>query len=534
MAGVSHRPKSSRLVRGARALASPSVAKGLGGLLLTLAVSAVIAAPFAVLTASVDRQFGPHDAVYSLDASGTIDISLGPLGSIEMPAEEYLPLGLGLRAEVGEIPAEVGLSSPNSIDSLGQDVTAYATFFSAPENQIDDVRQALIGDIVLRLALAAAALTAAWYLGRVVVGTARRRELGQMARSHPYTAAALVGVLVLGTGVGYVVTPRAEVTNAPGDAVFDGTALEGARITGRLAGVVDSASRLVTDFLDENEAFYTRVSGNLRPALGLPAAGESAVTPEPSATPEDDLTTFLLVSDMHCNVGMNRIVNQLVFDIEVDALLDAGDLTMTGTQAENSCVSDLADAVPESVEQVFVKGNHDSQETVDAQKAEGVTVLDGDVTEIGGVRIFGDGDPRRTVFGGGTELEPGETTEGFGPSVAEQACRERPDVVLVHDPRSAGLALEEGCAPLSLSGHWHRRVGPEVFGRGVRYVNSTTGGALANALTPGPLRMTAEMTLLRFDPETGRAVDYRVISVDPDAQVSASDWEEMPSAEVQG
>lgn len=526
----------ARVPRLPRFVKNPRVWQGLGKVLVTLVLAALVVAPIAILTASVEKQFGPHNATYSLDGSGAIEISLGPLGGIVMPAGDYLPLGLGLRAEVQEIPSAVGVATPNSVDSLGKDVTAYATFFSAPENQIDAVRQALIGDVVVRLAIGTALLTALWYLGRLVVGTARRRELRVMVRSHPYSAGALICAFVLIAGVGYVVVPRPSPAEGPGDAVFEGTPLEGARITGRLSGVVDSASQLVTSFIDDNDAFYDEANANLRTALGLPPAGTSAVTPEPTAspdgaatpTPEEELTTFLTVSDMHCNVGMSRLVKQVLIEEDVDALIDAGDLTMTGTQAEDYCVTDLANAVPEDLPHLFVKGNHDSQETVAAQRAEGVTVLDGDVTEVGGVRILGDGDPRRTVFGGGSEVEEGETTEGFAPAVAERACEEQPDVLLVHDPRSAGPALEEGCAPLSISGHWHRRVGPEVFGQGVRYVNSTTGGALANALTPGPLRMTAEMTLMRFDPATGRAVDYRVISVDQDAQATVGEWEDLP------
>lgn len=529
-----------------------ALARPLGVLVLTFLLAAVVAAPFAVLSAKTEQQFGPHNAVYTLDGSSRIVVSLGPLGTITLPAERFLPLGLGLRAEVEEIPSEVGVGNPNSMDSLGEDVTAYATFFSAPQNQIDAVRDALVGNIVLRVVVGAAILTAAWYLGRGIVGTSRRRELRGLLRANPYTAAAAACALVLTAGVGYVVFPREPAPDGPGSPVFEGTPLAGAQITGRLSGVVDSASRLVTNFIDDNDAFYAEAGRNLDTALAAagpdPAPAESTAAqtepPTPSAQPpgatapsgratvpaERAVTTVLLTSDVHCNVGMTRVIGDVARAKGIDALVDAGDVSMTGTEAENTCVSELADSVPGGVRKVFVKGNHDSEVTSDAARAEGFDVLEGKPVDIGGVTFLGDGDPRRTVFGSGSESEGDETTGQFADRMSRVSCEQDPDVLLVHDPRSARPALESGCVPVALAGHWHRRVGPEPYGRGVRYVNSTTGGALADALTPGPLRMTAEMTVIRFDSATGAPLDYQVVAVDKDAKVTLSDWEAFPAA----
>src|SRR5699024_9560534 len=125
--------------------------------------------------------------------------------------------------------------------------------------------------------------------------------------------------------------------------------------------------------------------------------------PNPEATPPDDkIATFLVVSDIHCNVGMSRIIGRVAKARHADAVLAAGDSTMTGTSREKCCVDSMNRAITKGVTTVWVKGNHDSAKTVGQAKKDGVKVLDGDPESVDGIRILGDGDPRRTIFGQGT------------------------------------------------------------------------------------------------------------------------------------
>jgi hypothetical protein len=94
------------------------------------------------------------------------------------------------------------------------------------------------------------------------------------------------------------------------------------------------------------------------------------------------------------------------------------------------------------------------------------------------------------------------------------------DLLLIHTPRVGNAALERGCVPVQLSGHTHLRAGPAPFGFGVRYVNASTAGAAPGEPTVGPLHGTAEMTVLRFDPETRRFIDYQLVEVRPDGRAS--------------
>jgi hypothetical protein len=177
---------------------------------------------------------------------------------------------------------------------------------------------------------------------------------------------------------------------------------------------------------------------------------------------------------------------------------------------------------------VFVKGNHDSQDTVQRAQEVGWTVLDGEPVEVAGLTLAGAGDPRRTVFPSGDVLETGEDIPAFTDRVTQMACAADEDLLVIHDPRHAETAISQGCADYGLHGHWHRRVEPERLGDGVRTVGSTTGGALADALTPGPLKMPAEMSVLRYDRTTRQLVDVQYITVGMDASVQFSPWVAAP------
>lgn len=244
--------------------------------------------------------------------------------------------------------------------------------------------------------------------------------------------------------------------------------------------------------------------------------------------------TLLLVSDLHCNVGMAPVIADVARLSGASAVLDGGDTAMSGTSVESYCVNAFAGALPDDLPLVVSTGNHDSVLTAEQMEQAGYTVLDGEPVEVAGVRLLGDTDPTLTSVGEGTKPERDETIPEMGGRLAQQACRlgeeETPvDILLVHNPVAAEDTLEAGCAPLSLSGHWHRRVGPEPAGQSVRYVNGSTGGA-SGGLTVGPLNGSAELTVLRYDVGRGEPMDYRVITIDTEANVDLGRWYRFPPA----
>ena len=160
-------------------------------------------------------------------------------------------------------------------------------------------------------------------------------------------------------------------------------------------------------------------------------------------------------------------------------------------------------------------------------------MLDGSVVEAGGLRILGDGDPNETRVGaGGTAQAGSESAAEQGERLAEVACDDADgvDLLLIHTPAIGQQALDDGCVPAQISGHLHRRYGPERVDRSVRYISSSTSGATLGQPTVGPLNGVAEMTVLRWDPERRLFVDYQLVQVRPDATATVSPRLQWPAA----
>ena len=543
-------------------------------LIALLATVAVVTLPWAVFSARADLSFGPHEAQYQITADSRLTVDFGPLGKLVVPAEKYLPLGLGLTVDIGQIPvsgveedeAHTGASqrrsgadsaadtsdSPESesgtsvgggaVDALGGDIASYASLFSAPQAQIDQVVEGMSKEILSRWALAICIISGVLVAAAFILGPIRLAGIGRAFAGKELIGIGLVTILVLGS-VGTAVLTRPKSLDA--DPAFDGTPLEGSQVTGRLGGVIDTAFKAVKDFSDDNDAFYDEVLANLRsqwdtrPLTGnwsdrgmvppatadQPGNGQAGGQNQPVNA---DVSTFVFGSDLHCNIGMARVVGAVARMSQADAYIDGGDVTMTGTSAENYCLDVLDDELPDKLPRMIVKGNHDSTETTDHAKLRGWMVLNDSTAEMSGVTFFGGPDPRRTVFGSGPQLETDLTADQYAQKLSTEACASDFDIMLIHDARIGAPALRNGCAEYSLSGHWHKRIGPEELGNGVRYVSSTTGGALANALTPGPLKMDAELSILRVDNRTKRPIDVQVVTVSSDKKVTIEPWATFP------
>ncbi|KQY48256.1 metallophosphoesterase [Cellulomonas sp. Root137] len=490
----------------------------------------LVAVTFGISTASVESSLGPHEARYDVTTDDTVTVDLGPLGTLQI--DSPLPLTLGVRVVVQEIPASVTeLDQSRTLQALSGDLQSYLQFFSGPQATVQDVARALGVQALERTGLALAVLVGGWYLARFLIGGARRAELHEHVR--PHLRSAVVGVTVIAL-VATVLTSslgrrdRPSVSQ-PASAVFDGTPLEGARVTGRLGGVIDTYGGQVVAELRRNEKFYAEANASLEAAWDdrqdVSESGDPTPSTSPTGPDEESLLTVVVVSDLHCNVGMAPLIRTLVERSGAELVLDAGDTTINGTSVEQYCVTTFARAVPAGVELVTSPGNHDSQETSRNYARAGATVLDGEVVEVDGLRILGDSDANATRVGAGGTAQAGtESSSDVADRLADVACDDSDgvDLLLIHTPAVGQDALENGCVPAQISGHLHRRYGPERVGRGVRYVSSSTAGATLGQATVGPLHGVAELTVLRWDPATRRFLDYQLVQVRPDTTVSVT------------
>ncbi|PJI95001.1 metallophosphoesterase family protein [Luteimicrobium subarcticum] len=526
-------------------------------------LAVLVCAVWGVTTARTEGSLGPNEATYAVTTDGEVTVDLGPLGTlvVDSPA----PLNLGVGVTVHEIPAELtSLNQAQTLSVLGGDLDSYLQFFATPETTARRVATDLAVDAAWRTLGALVVVAAVGAAGFFLLGAARRRELGARASAH--TGKLAVGtVVVLVAVVGLTASEeRAELPPAESTPVLAGTPLEGARITGRLAGVIDTYGTQLIAQYRSSQSFYARADASLgrafdvRDALdraagtssgaaGTDGTGASAAPPTLGAdlgaaalpTPSPDtshVVTALVVSDLHCNTGMAPLITTAAERSGAQLVLDGGDTTINGTSVEQVCVDSFADAVPDGVKVVVSDGNHDSRLVSGFEKKRGWTVLDGSVTTVEGIRILGDRDVLETRIGVASRPSGSTTPAEQQQALADAACAARSDdgtpgvdLLLIHDPTIGGPALETGCVPDQVSGHLHRRIDPTQVGLGIRYVSSSTAGATLGQPTVGPLHGTAEMTVLRFDTQAHRILDWQLVQVTKKGVATVGPRQEWPT-----
>ena len=199
----------------------------------------------------------------------------------------------------------------------------------------------------------------------------------------------------------------------------------------------------------------------------------------------------------------------------MDAVIDTGDLTSFGIDGE-SRIAGLIESF--DAPYYLVPGNHDSKENRAAlARYANLTVLDGDVVDIAGVRILGVADPGYTTVGGiSREAAVGLRNE-HADEVGDLVRRRRPDVLAV-----AGLSLADdslGAVPLVISGDIHERSEHEEEGTRLLTVGSTgaTGlgsftdrrGPSVRSPDPPPGRRAPGLAGLRHGQGAGRRLHRR-------------------------
>ncbi|MGC5167631.1 metallophosphoesterase family protein [Luteimicrobium sp. DT211] len=531
-------------------------------------VLAVVAcAAWGVTTASAELSLGPHEARYEVTTNGLVVVDLGPLGTVQL--DSPAPLGLGARVVVKEIPAELTSITPaQNLDALGTDVQSYLQFFATPDITVHRAVRALAVDAAWRTLAALAVVALAVTALVLLLGRARRRELAAVAGRHTWELTAGVVVLVATALTLSSSQPDTSTTTAEdGSPLFAGTPLAGARITGRLAGVVNTYGQQLVTAYQSSEGFYAKADRSLEAAWderdvaqaaedalagagvgpapttspSTPTAGSDATTPSPSPTASSDVLTLLVISDLHCNTGMSPLIRTAVERSGAQVVLNAGDTTINGTAVEQVCVDSFASAIPKKIPTVMANGNHDSPLVAKFAQDAGWTVLDGSVVDVKGLRILGDHDVLQTRIGVAShqsgDVSPDEQAQALAGAACDAEKDGEPgvDLLLIHDPSIGTVPMQTGCVPAQVSGHLHRRIDPTQIGLGIRYVNSSTAGATLGQPTVGPLRGTAEMTVLRFDRQTHRFMDWQLVSVTKKGVASVSErqpWPEPTAVEV--
>jgi predicted phosphodiesterase len=282
-------------------------------------------------------------------------------------------------------------------------------------------------------------------------------------------------------------------------------AFEDAHYTGSLARarqVIETLSEHSETF-DEARSRYQigarRVSGLLR------------LLAEPTIDPRSDTVAILHVSDIHANPLGYEIVEELVEQFEVAAIVDTGDLA--SSTLDTGEISSLAGAVDRAlvrriealdVPYLFVPGNHDSPSLRRALgEAANVTLLDRSTEQVAGIDIYGWADPTYSTEPI-REAEKVEERLSYSDEIAIAVAKANPDVLAVHDERLA--ARSDGLVPVVLAGHTHAR-NFEVRDETLFLTVGSTGATGLTSLTVEADRFY-EAEILYFDGDDLAAVDY--------------------------
>jgi predicted phosphodiesterase len=459
--------------------------RGRGRITLFALAGAIVALAVA---GRVPAKVGPFDTTVSVRPSWTGEtvVRLSPLGTIGLDTHDW-PLRLELRVEeLGLDEAERIAENPQRVDQLGDDLA-------------DEVRAALV-----RLAVRCALLALAGGLAGALAARLSWRSAA--------TGVAAGALVVVGVGAGTAATFDAEAVAEPR---YSGLLTVAPTAVGDVEAIVDRFGEYRAQLSD----LVTNIVTLYRVAEGLP-----------TFEPTDGMVRLLHVSDIHLNPAAFEVISEVSDQFAVDAIVDTGDITDWGTSTEEAIVDEIGRL---DVPYVWVRGNHDSRQTQEAvSRQPNAIVLDGEATEVAGLRIWGIGDPRYTP--NKEELSESETeqdrADDYAPIVADRLAEDEPpevDIAMVHDRRTA--ADLGGEVPLVLAGHGHNpredRLRDDTDDDDtddeddaededdtlVLTEGSTGGAGLRGLQGEEPEPLTA--SILYFDPETRELVAYDRITV---------------------
>lgn len=455
-----------RFLAGLRRLGGPPVRR------VAAVVVAVVAGGWLglILGGNHTTEVGPVQASFSVRPwpTGDTTVSVSPLGTVTFDTHDG-PLRIEAAVERVRPEAAKGIvRNPDSLEGLGERVAR-------------DLRDGLIR-LLVKSALSAV-------LGATVFAlVVYRRRWRWIAASGLGASLFMIGTVL----AGYL--------------TFDPRSIEEPRYTGLLTSaprVVGNVAHLAENFSHYREELARTVT-NVSQLYSV-TSGLNPFDPNPSTV------RVLHVSDLHLNPAGWSIMHSVAEQFEVGLIVDSGDIVDNGSAVENRYVAEISTF---DVPYVYVRGNHDSQVTLEAVAREpNAVVLDGTIKEVKGLRFFGAGDPRFASDRTTRATPDDEMLRAVGLQLAEQLRTAQPpaDVAVIHDPaESKALA---GSVPLVLSGHMHSRSTRLLPGRTRLMVQGSTGGAGLRALDGGEEPTPMTLSVLYFDKKTGRLQAWDAIEV---------------------
>lgn len=432
------------------------VAYGVVAALVCLPVATV----WALQHASFEDRLGAFPVVVSLAHDGRTTIDTGILGKIYW--ERTGPGGFG--ADIRSTgPPEAGgtLSSYVTPEFL----QVNASFVEEPgvvaQTYGEELRDQVVGELVRLEALVAVVVGGLLTLAFRGRAPAYLRRLGSLRRRVGVVAVLLASGTALSTVIAVQVFQAwsdrdEEVTSYPMPGVDD--------VSFSSPQTVEVA-RQVQPFIEKNEtriaadaqAYQEAVAASFEAELPLHATDLAAREGERIVLAEADPQGSLVGTRVR--KAMYPLLEEALGEDTIAVRTISGDISSNGTVAEKGFVRGESEASPD-IPTVAVKGDHDSETTVDQLRDDGVEMVDLGTVDVDGLTLTGAADPAfKQLFGGLITNDSGVDEDDLGVELREYVDGEvdagTPLVVLLHQPRAvAGYLGITGTSELSRSlGH---------------------------------------------------------------------------------
>ncbi|MGA8847133.1 MAG: hypothetical protein WB471_11015 [Nocardioides sp.] len=524
--------------------------------LVCVLAAGILGAPaavgWAVTHTVVEQQIGTTPARFSLSTEGRSELRLGIAGTI------FVPRAVGPFGIVASIdgPGDPGAGDGDLANYVRPEMLAlYTGIFHDPGPAIE--QYVGLVEVELRDQVVKALVVVAFGGGLLLLGLSYLVPLRRLSSVRDRARAGLAAGLVLATSASIGML-QVEASDGGRESegvytldVLDGTLAAGATtdspVIRALTGGALAKAKMLVERQEKAEARYRATA-----LEGLEAQTDLM------AGPSEGETAIIMQSDMHCNTTMIRLQTAVVEMLRnqhgdgVPALMGVtGDLTTNGTAAEGTCIRKEREIMGKAPV-AAVTGNHESEVSAEQMADSGMTVLQGSIEEVSGVRVLGDGDPSRSELFGASRLRGEEGQADVGERLRREALDagddDRPDLVLVHEAYAAqaflsvesvsSLLADDGHSSTSpptngedgiddvpaaavFYGHWHRSIEPRVIWNSdgswtLLMELDSTGGAvdtptINNFSTPwSKPQQEASFPMIFLDQETRLVTGYQI------------------------
>ncbi|HET9422757.1 MAG TPA: hypothetical protein VFO49_16565 [Nocardioides sp.] len=525
-------------------------------------VSAPVAAEQAIEGAHFEDRLGTLPVEISLSHNGVSTLDTGILGSVYWDRTGAGGFGANIRATG---PPEAGGSLASYVSP--RFIQANAAFVSNPGDVARAYGEELRGQLLQRFWLIE--LGAFLIGGLVITGLFRGNAPFRSIASTRRRVVVCALVVVVGIGASAVAAVQLfrmwegddEVTRAYPSSDIEGLSFSNPEAL-EIAEQVQPFIVKNTDRIRASaDAYEAAADASLREVL--PDHAEALA-------PRDGERIVIAEADPQGSQVGTRVRKAMYPLLEEQLGADAfamrtisGDISSNGTVAEEGFVREES-AASGDIQTVAVKGDHDTDITLDQLEDNGVLVPDFELADVEGLNVVAANDPAfKTLFGGMVVNTTGITETELGQMLREEGREDDPEdplIVLFHQPRSAAgyigvgaLAdLVEGVGLLTTPrddgipdlppgainvGHLHDVEGPWVIwntdGDRVTWTVvsqlGTSGGVEENPTfnrfsTPfsTPLK-TVSVQLQYFNEESGLQTGYAEIDIGTDGTVTITD-----------